>query len=70
MRESLQNYAGGRILSRVKGEVGIMSGSTHDCQLKGCHGVRVSVKWPDGKRTFPCSRDFYYNFTLKAYVFI
>ena len=26
------------------------------CQLEGCTGVRIVVKWPDGKRTHPCTK--------------
>lgn len=26
------------------------------CSLEGCNGVRIHVKWPDGKSTYPCSK--------------
>jgi hypothetical protein len=35
---------------------GVASGSEYPCQLEGCTGVRVSVRWDDGHRTFPCSK--------------
>ncbi len=35
---------------------GTTTGSTHHCQLAGCIGTRIAVKWDDGKVTFPCSR--------------
>jgi hypothetical protein len=26
------------------------------CQLEGCNGMRIIVKWPDGKVTHPCTK--------------
>jgi hypothetical protein len=26
------------------------------CQMEGCNGLRISVRWADGKHTFPCSK--------------
>ena len=26
------------------------------CRLEGCNGTRLHVKWPDGKRTYPCAK--------------
>lgn len=26
------------------------------CSLGGCSGTRLHVKWPDGKRTYPCAK--------------
>jgi len=43
------------ILSRGGKLKGVATGSQHKCMLEGCRGVRVAVKWPDGKHTFPCS---------------
>lgn len=43
------------VLSRdgkMKGEVT----GTRRCRLEGCTGAALSVKWPDGKRTYPCSK--------------
>ena len=49
--------AGREVYSRDGDEVGLTTGSTHSCLLAGCMGLRVSVKWADGRHTFPCSRD-------------
>lgn len=46
---------GTKVLSRDGKSVGTTTGSTHHCQMEGCRGQRVSVKWTDGKITFPCS---------------
>lgn len=26
------------------------------CQMEGCTGMRMHVKWPDGRSTFPCTK--------------
>ena len=35
---------------------GETTGATHHCRMEGCTGRRVTVKWPDGKITHPCSK--------------
>lgn len=35
---------------------GLATGANHACRMDGCSGQRVSVRWPDGALTFPCSR--------------
>lgn len=44
------------IISRDGGTVGEVTGSTRRCQLEGCTGEQYFVRWPDGKRTWPCSK--------------
>lgn len=44
------------VLSRDEKLAGVTSGSTHYCRMEGCTGRRVTVKWPDGKVTHPCSK--------------
>lgn len=34
---------------------GLVTG-TSACRLEGCRGTRLHVKWPDGKRTYPCAK--------------
>lgn len=34
---------------------GIATGSFHRCTMACCSGLRISVKWPDGKHTQPCT---------------
>lgn len=34
---------------------GLATGAHHRCRLEGCNGWRISVRWPDGKRTQPCT---------------
>lgn len=43
------------VLSRDGTEVGEVRGRRR-CQMEGCTGIRIRVKWADGKVTFPCSK--------------
>ena len=36
-------------------EAGVPTGSWRKCRLDGCRGVRLSVRRPDGRHTFPCT---------------
>lgn len=36
-------------------QAGIVTGSTKDCTLECCRGVRILVRWPGGRTTWPCS---------------
>ena len=47
---------GTKILSRDGHDIGTATGSTHHCRMEGCLGLRVTVKWGDGKITHPCSK--------------
>ena len=42
--------------SRDREQRGVATGNTHECAMYGCSGLRVSVRWPDGRITFPCSK--------------
>ena len=44
------------VKSSNSNEKGETTGSTHHCRLHGCNGLRITVKWPDGATTFPCSK--------------
>jgi len=35
---------------------GTFTGHTRWCQLDGCGGVRMMIRWKDGKVTWPCSK--------------
>ena len=49
------DYANKVVLTRDGSKQGIASGSTRRCQLAGCGGLNIMVRWPDGKITWPCS---------------
>lgn len=44
-----------RCISRDGKEKGILTGGRRCCALEGCTGVRLGVRWPDGKLTWPCT---------------
>lgn len=56
MAHSGMLHSGEKVLSRDEKLTGQTTGSTHRCQMEGCLGLRISVKWQDGKTTFPCSK--------------
>ena len=45
-----------KVVSRDGKRTGIPTGSTRVCQLAGCTGRRIGVRWNDGKLTYPCSK--------------
>lgn len=46
-----------KMLSRNGQMVGqILNMHSRPCTMEGCTGVRIHVKWPDGKSTYPCSK--------------
>ena len=44
------------ILSRDGKQRGVCTGGTKPCALTGCTGLRIYVRWPDKKLTYPCSK--------------
>jgi len=44
-----------KVHSRGGESTGKTTGRHRLCHLEGCRGLRLSVKWPDGKTTFPCT---------------
>ena len=43
------------ILSRDGTEKGHVMDGIADCDMEGCRGECVEVKWEDGTTTFPCT---------------
>ena len=43
------------VLSRDGKNKGRFTGGEHTCQMEGCFGKRLGVRWDDGTLTFPCS---------------
>lgn len=48
-------YMGKKCYSRDAKKSGTIT-SLKRCSLEGCTGVRLGVKWSDGRRTWPCSK--------------
>ena len=44
-----------KVWSRTLKEYGKTTGKLRHCNMEGCNGLKVQVKWPDGKTTWPCS---------------
>lgn len=45
------------MLSRDGKEQGeIINPQAYPCQMTGCTGMRIGVRWADGRRTYPCSK--------------
>ena len=43
------------VYSRNGKRKGKPTGSMRPCNLEGCRGVRIGVRWSGGQWTFPCS---------------
>lgn len=48
--------AGTTVTARDGVTKGTATGSVHRCQLAGCNGARISVRWAGNHTTFPCSK--------------
>jgi hypothetical protein len=57
MKDTMSIKIGDKILSRDGKCIGNITslGDSHRCTMDGCRGKRVSVKWRDGRTTFPCT---------------
>jgi len=44
-----------RVFARNGRTRGRIVGGGDRCKLEGCPGVRISIRWPDGSLTRPCS---------------
>ena len=44
------------VQSRSGDVTGRVVGHGRPCQLEGCRGWTISVRWPDGHLTRPCSK--------------
>ena len=49
-------YIGKTILSRDLAAKGKVISASRRCQMDGCCGTRLGVRWENGKLTYPCSR--------------
>lgn len=34
----------------------ILNPHSRPCSMEGCTGMRIHVKWEDGRHTYPCSK--------------
>jgi hypothetical protein len=49
------------VFDRTGRKRGRTTGSSYTCQLSGCTGLRIVVRWSDGKITRPCSKGMLWN---------
>ena len=52
---------GEKVVSRDGEHTGRTTGATRICQMEGCTGRRLVVKWEDGKITYPCTKGMEYK---------
>lgn len=50
-----------RVLSRTGKLVGHPTGGKYRCQMEGCNGNRIGVRWSDGSVTYPCSKGLIFS---------
>jgi len=48
--------SGAKVYSRGGKMAGRIVSNTRDCQMEGCMGIRIGIRWKDGHITYPCSR--------------
>lgn len=44
------------VYSRDAKHRGKLTGSHRICGLEGCRGLQLTVRWEDGKITYPCTK--------------
>lgn len=44
------------VLDREGKLKGTVTSTSRRCQMEGCNGRRLGVRWPDGKITYPCTK--------------
>ena len=45
-----------KVLSRDKKFLGILTGEEISCDMEGCTGVCLEVRWKDGQVSYPCTK--------------
>lgn len=54
------DYVGKKLYGRKGTSSARIAGTitnTSMCRLEGCRGLRLHVRWPDGHRTYVCTKD-------------
>ena len=50
-----------KVVSRDGDFNGVTIGGSYPCKMEGCRGTRLSVRWDDGKVSFPCTKGMTYH---------
>lgn len=45
-----------KVWNSQQSEFGTPTGGIRRCQMEGCLGQRIGVRWPDGSITWPCAK--------------
>ena len=56
-------YSRGTAVISQSGEKGVLTGGRRRCQLTGCGGKGLYVRWKDGKLTVPCTKGMTFDET-------
>ena len=59
-----------RIESRDRKHKGHFTGGGRPCTMESCGGVKLAVRWEDGKLTYPCSEGMRWDDKRKAFVIL
>lgn len=49
------------VYDRGRSEGGTTTGVTRPCRLSGCTGIRIGVRWLDGRLSWPCTKGMTYD---------
>lgn len=49
---------------------GVTTGTHRACRLEGCRGRQLTVKWENGKTTFPCTKGMEYSRNNTAWIIL
>jgi hypothetical protein len=60
-------FPNNKFLSRDGKFVGKATGGERHCNMESCRGVRLAIRWNDGKLTYPCTAGMEYNTKKKAW---
>jgi hypothetical protein len=52
---------GVRVISRTGKQSGRLTGTRRLCSLEGCRGERLTVRWNNGKISYPCTKGMTLN---------
>ena len=50
-----------KVIARGGRKIGRTTGNEKCCNLEGCTGRRLHVRWKDGKFTWPCTKGMLWN---------
>lgn len=61
MRSEAAYAKGTQVVGRESDDIGVLTGGSYHCQMSGCCGLRLIVRWRDGQRTAPCTKGMLFD---------